>query len=151
MCPADNAKLDRLEERVAGHWRLDDERWVGHLREHALQDKALDVADKARGEALKTASASLDAYKATSNEFRGALSDQSKLFVTQTEHDAWGVRLSALEGERISRDSADREKEKIRLEEKERERAEHSRQQWQLGILVTVISIIVGAVSRFIN
>ena len=42
-----------LAERVAGHWRLDDERWQSHSREHVGLAKAL------------------DAYKADANEWRG--------------------------------------------------------------------------------
>lgn len=140
-----------IDERMSGHWNLDDERWAGHTREHVLQDRALDVAEKARAEALKLSNTNLESYKATANEFRGALKDQALLFVTKSEQDAWYSRISVLENERIARDAADREREKSRIEEKERDRAERSRQQWQLGIGVTVISVVVGVISRFIN
>jgi hypothetical protein len=139
-----------------------DERWGNHKREHAvadtarireagLQAEALRIADVARAEALRIASDSLETYKKTSNEFRGTLEDQASHFLTKAEHQSSLDRLSALENDRIARDAAAVANAKTEAEAKERERSERQRQQWTFGAAVTVVSIVIGILLRFIG
>jgi len=133
--PKDSA----IQERIAGHWRLDDERWVAHQREHAILDKSTDQASEIAAKAL-------DAYKMQANEFRGSLADQRAEFVTRAEHGAFGARIDALEDDRIARDSAHAVELATQAEQRDRDRRDAERERFRLGVLVSVVSIIASAV-----
>jgi len=67
-----------VEERISGHWRLDDERWRAHDALHVeLRD-------------------SLREYKVSSNEWRQTLNDLSARMLTRTEYEAKHGALEAL-------------------------------------------------------
>lgn len=140
-----------LEAKMAGHWILDDERWASHAREHQLNAKAIDIAEAARIESVKVANENLKEYKAASNEFRGALKDQAANFVTQAEHDLWGARLTQLENARIARDVSDKVTAQQLSENRSRDREERSRQQWVIGVSVTIISVILSIVLNHVD
>jgi hypothetical protein len=152
-----SGKLETLVSQQMGHWVLDDERWSAHSREHSvadiarqreayLTDKALQAADLARGEALRVAAESFNAYKTSSNEFRGTLEDQAAHFVTKSEHDAVTARITTLENDRIARDAAALTAQTAASAERDRERSDRSRAQWVVGILVTFVAIVVSAI-----
>lgn len=73
-----DAKIEVIEERISGHWTLDDQRWVGH------------------GEAHKEFSRSLTEYKSSANEWRSTLADLRGNFLTKSEFEA---KYSALRSE----------------------------------------------------
>lgn len=130
---------DELRAKTEGHWTLDDERWNGHRREHA-------VANEARHDRDIALEKSLDQYKQSANEFRGSLDDQRRLFVTKGEHDLWGQRLTFLENDKIARDAADKQDAVNRTERESRERVDRLRSQFILGVLVTFASVVFSAV-----
>lgn len=147
------------DERLKGLTALSDQRWDSHKREHEvadtarireaqLQSRALEVADTARAEALRIASDSLEAYKRTSNEFRGTLEDQAGHFLTKAEYGGSLDRIKTLEDDRIARDASALANAKTEAEAKERDRAERNRQQWIFGIVVTFAAIVINLVLR---
>ena len=132
-----------IRERIAGHWRLDDERWVSHQHEHEILDHAAEAATEIAAKAL-------DAYKTQANEFRGSLSDQRNEFITRAEHDAFGKRLDILEDDKIARDSAAKVEAATAADQRDRERRYQDRERFRLGVLVSVVSILAGAVTSII-
>jgi len=62
----------------------------------AMRDKALEVALYARDKALDVALTSLTAHLAVMNEFRGAMSDQQKQYITRAEHETLTSQVSDL-------------------------------------------------------
>ena len=128
-----------IRERIAGHWRLDDERWVSHQREHQILDHAAESASEIAAKAL-------DAYKSQANEFRGSLADQRAEFITRGEHEAYGKRLDFLEDDKIARDAAAKVEAATAAEQRERDRRYQDRERFRLGVLVSIVSIIASAV-----
>jgi hypothetical protein len=78
--------LARLEERVTGVVTLLNEREKALGFAFAASEKAV---DKAEGSQLRV--------NLAQNEFRAALSDQAKQFITRAEHDQLDKRVQALE------------------------------------------------------
>jgi hypothetical protein len=68
---------DSLAERMDGHWRLDDERWVAHREKHT------DLAQ------------SLSEYKGAANEWRATLTDVRGTMLSRTEYAAEHKALSS--------------------------------------------------------
>ena len=73
-------RMTRLEAEVHATDRRMSEGFVA-------RDKALDVALTARDKALDVALTSLTAHLAVMNEFRGAMGDQQKTYITRAEHE----------------------------------------------------------------
>ena len=140
---ADEPIKSALRERIAGHWRLDDERWLSHQREHQILDHAAESASDIAAKAL-------DAYKMQANEFRGSLADQRAEFVTRAEHGAFGSRIDALEDDRIARDAATKVEAATAADQRERDRRYQDRERFRLGVLVSIVSIVASAVVAII-
>jgi hypothetical protein len=120
-----DAKLGILDERMSGHWTLDDERWRSHDRTHV--ELARNLVD----------------YKRESNEWRGTVSDIRSSFLLKSEymanHDGLrsellaetkpiSARLAVVETWQLARDA--------------RERGVTSTLSAQRGVLLVVGSII---------
>lgn len=65
-----DAKIGIIEERISGHWTLDDERWRAHDRLHIELARALSE------------------YKTQANEWRTTLNDLRLNLVTKAEYEA---------------------------------------------------------------
>ncbi len=72
-----------LRQDIAAQKALNTEHAAAHAREHAMSQVAIDKAEEALQRAVDRAEADLDARFKSFNEFRGALSDQSKTFVSR--------------------------------------------------------------------
>ena len=132
-----------LRTRAAGREAIDGERWIAHRALHEASERSANKADEALA-------ASLDAYKQSANEFRGSLDDQRRVFVTKAEHEIWGSRLTALENDKIARDTNLAAEARAEAEERERERAERSRAQWTIGLVIAILAILVSAVTSIV-
>ena len=137
-----------IEERITGHWALDDERWRGHAESH------------------KELASNLTNYKSDANEWRATLSDLRGNFLTKSEFDAEHRalradltgeikaldstvnsnrdRISALETARATGEATDLVQATARADEQRHEDSSRARAQWMIGIAVAVTSIIVS-------
>jgi hypothetical protein len=84
--PDTTAEIVRLDERLRGLDRLLDEREKALRAAFAASEKAI---EKAEGAQLRV--------NAAQNEFRGALSDMTKNFITRVEFDSLDKRVQAVE------------------------------------------------------
>jgi hypothetical protein len=113
-----------------GHWTLDDERWVGHRREHEIHDQfhsrehetnelAISKQETATTAALQRSQEVIDARFETTNEWRGAFSDREREFMTKAEyqsaHGSLVLRIDSLEDKDIARTTREQERERAQL------------------------------------
>lgn len=127
-----------------GHQREHIQHDIAHGREHASTEKALDVAAELAKE-----------NKEAANEWRGAMDDRERNFVTRADLQGMDHRVELLEASEIRR----AENEKLRLvaeaESKQRDQERARSQQWRVGLMVgvgaTVISLFLNLVIRLLT
>jgi len=84
--------LERMTRLEADHHATDRRMSDGFV----TRDKALEVALTARDKALDVALTSLTAHLAVMNEFRGAMGDQQKNYISRAEHETLTSQVSDL-------------------------------------------------------
>ena len=140
----------RLDDYEKDHEALHKTADKSREREAFLTDKALNAAETARATALQLATTALDEWKTGANEFRGTLSDQATRLATREEvkatQDGNERRLGDLERanlERVTTEKATAAADSTRHTE---QAAQRSRQQWVVGITVSIAAIVSSVV-----
>lgn len=111
-----------------------------HMREHSLDQKAIDLAAQLGRE-----------NKSESNEWRAAMSDKDKRFATSVELQQTMMEVQSLREANIVRTQA--ELGRTERDQQKRDDMEHriARQQWVVGMVVAIAAILVATVMRLAN
>ena len=120
----------------------DEDKNTVSLREYietkfAELEKRLDVTFKLQNEAVSTASSKLELRLESMNNFREQLSDQSKTFVTKTEHDFLLKRIDDIKD--TSNEKIDEVKELV-----------NARPTWITSVIIGVFTFVLGILGAII-
>lgn len=142
------AERHAIEAKVHGHWKNDDDRWEAHSKQHDYQDRAHQREHEANQRAIDLAASLGQQAKADANEWRGAMSDRERNFLTRAEADALfakeastmtalDIRLDAVEDANLARLTRDQERERAQI-----------RLMALIGVGATVASVVLNLLIR---
>lgn len=118
-----------FQEQIDHEQELREKSWTAHRREHEVADRALILsAELARQN------------KADANEWRSAMSDRERTFLTRGEAEGMTLRLGVLERSDIARTAREQERERAAL-----------RTMAVIGLTATIISVAFTILIRVIS
>jgi len=129
-----------LEALIKGNADLDAERWKGHDREHEWAQRAVDLAANL-----------VESNKQDTNEWRKTFSDRDRNYATKGDVLSAETRLEVLERADIRRAENEQTKAKGDADDKTDDDRRQRNQQWFVGIVAVVGSVVINLLIRLIS
>lgn len=147
-------------------------RWALHLREHEqrfadvertrlIHSAAHEREHESTQVAIDKQEAQVKEWRAAANEWRAAMNDREANFAGRADLAAVirridelvaqnNVRLAKFDTDNATRDERERLRSLTEAEERRQDERRQSRQQWVMGIAVTIVSITIGVLLKLI-